>query len=335
MEPLLGSPPFTKNHQLCRDLDLCEAGESTDEIKPPVPVAALPGQPCIVLNDSIRIKQFLIKELWAQDLEAIAPHLWVMSTPSSANINPLHRQKVKGRDIIVTEDPRLHLVWISDRIFIKPIPKYILSHAFWEMFLLSRSSPLGDCVDQVRKAAKGYLRTYRLLIQHESDFIIAQQDHLRLVPKDVDWTDFCSFLSDLDRIEDADVSGRYCYGELRLSRLNLYAPLLLRKFHFEQVHGQYGDYFARLYGPILFIFAVVSTILNAMQVEMAAEQLSPAHWVSLWSISRWFSTISLVGTALISLCFILLWSWMVSDEWVYTIRCRLRTRRARHDQPNC
>lgn len=47
-------------------------------------------------------------------------------------------------------------------------------------------------------------------------------------------------------IDDAKVSGRYLYGELRLSRLNIYAPLLLRKFHYEQVHEQYGDYFERL-----------------------------------------------------------------------------------------
>src|SRR5271155_5226173 len=72
------------------------------------------------------------------------------------------------------------------------------------------------------------------------------------------------------RARDADVSDRYQYGELRLSRLNLYAPFLFHRFYYEQVHGQYGEYFARLYGPILFIFAVVSTLLNAMKVAMGA-----------------------------------------------------------------
>jgi len=258
-----------------------------------------------------------------------------MSTQSSANVNPLHRQRVKGREIIVTEDPRLHLVWIHDRVFIKPLPSYLLSHAFWEQFLLSKSSTLTDCRDAIRSAAMGYLRTYRHLIQHESDFVIAQQDHLRLVPKDVSWTQFCGFISDIISIQDTDVSDRYCYGELRLSRLNLYAPLFLRKFHYEQVHGQYGDYFARLYGPILFIFAVVSTILNSMQVEIAVEQVSAGHWEALWPISRWFSTISLVGTAVISLCLVLLWLWMIVDEWLYTTRCLLRRRQERRNQSKC
>jgi hypothetical protein len=82
------------------------------------------------------------------------------------------------------------------------------------------------------------------------------------------------------------VSGRCYFGELRLTRLNFYAPLLLRKFHFEQVHGQYGDYFARLYGPVLFVFAVVSTILNSMQVALAADQSLAVHWIPVWHASR-------------------------------------------------
>lgn len=331
MNPI--APPFSKAHQLCSDLDPHEAEGLTDEIRPPA--AALPGQPCVLLADCIRMKQFLLKEFWAHDLEAMAPRLWVMSTQSSANVNPLHRQRVKGREIIVTEDPRLHLVWIHDRIFIKPLPRYLLSHAFWERFLLSKSSPLADRRDAVRRAAIGYLQTYRHLIQHESDFVIAQQDHLRLVPKDVSWTQFCEFILELVGIQGSDVSARYCYGELRLSRLNLYAPLLLRRFYYEQVYGQYGDYFARLYGPVLFVFAVVSTILNSMQVEIAVEQVSAAHCEALWPISRWFSTISLVGTALISLCLVLLWLWMVVDEWLYAVRCRLRRRHEKRNQSKC
>ncbi|CAG8983150.1 hypothetical protein HYALB_00014076 [Hymenoscyphus albidus] len=152
------------------------------------------------------------------------------------------------------------------------------------MFLLNQSTCLGGRRDAIRKAALGYLRTYRYLIQHESDFRIAKQDHLCLVPHGVGWVAFCRFISALDQIKDANVSGRYRYGELRLSRLNFYAPFFLRKFHFEQIHGQYGDYFARLYGPILFIFAIVSTILNSMQVGLAVDQVATTHWLSIVAI---------------------------------------------------
>ena len=330
----LTSPPFSKAHQLCSDLNPCETmGSSTGDTQ--TPATALPGQPCILLDDRTRLKQFLVQEFWAQDLESMAPRLWVMATQSGTNVNPLHRQKIKGREIVVTEDPRLHLVWIHDRIFIKPLPSYLLSHAFWEHFLLSNLSPLGDRRDAILKAAMGYLRTYRYLIQHESDFVIAQQDHLRLIPKNISWAQFCEFITEIVCIQDTEVSDRYCYGELRLSRLNLYAPLFLRRFHYEQVYGQYGDYFARLYGPVLFLFAVVSTMLNSMQVEIAVEQVSTTHWEALWPMYRGFGTVSLVGIALVLLCFVLLWLWMILDEWQYAIRCRLRRRQTRRSQSKC
>jgi hypothetical protein len=258
-----------------------------------------------------------------------------MTTPSSDNINALHRQRVKGREIIVTEEPRLHLVWIHNRIFIKPLPRYLLSYAFWKDFLDEPSDRLGEDKHSIRKAAAGFLRTYRYLIRHETDFNIAQQEHLNLIPKDVDWPSFCRFTSDLSSIDDTAVSRRYYYGELRLTRLNFYAPLLLRKFHFEQVHGQYGDFFARLYGPILFVFALVSTTLSSMQVALAAEQLVAAQWVSMWHVSRWFSVLSLVGSAVVAGWFVLLWLWMFLDEWVYTARQKVEKRHKGVVDPKC
>jgi hypothetical protein len=317
--------PFSKSNQLVRDLEPNKADV--------LAIAPVPGQPAVMLNDSAHVRQFLEKELYSKDLERMAPRLWIMTTLSSANINALHRQRVKGREIIVTEEPRLHLVWIHNRIFIKPLPRYLLSHDFWEIYLSEGSNRLGETRNNICKAATGFLRTYRYLIQHESDFKIAQQEHLSLIPKDVDWASFCRFTSNLSHIQDSDVSGRYCYGELRLTRLNFYAPLFLRRFHFEQVHGQYGDFFGRLYGPILFIFAVVSIILNAMQVELAVEQLVAVHWVSFWPVCRWFTILSLLGAAFISAWFILLWSWIFMDEWIYTVKQKLKKRRENRGRP--
>lgn len=315
MEHLQASPPFSRDQQLCTDLD-AEDGA----------LVSLPGHPSLTLGDP-QMKQFLDHEFWAQDLETLAPNLWVMTTHSSQNIKPLHHQRVKGREIVVTEEPRLHLVWFYDRIFIKPLPKYILSQKFWELFLVKQSTYLGDRQDPVRRAALGYLRTYRYLIRHESDFNIAKQDHLRLVPQDVDWASFCRFICAFDHIEDIDVSPRYSYGELRLSRLNFYAPFFLGIFNFERIHGQYGDYFARFYGPVLFIFAMASIFLNAMQVELAVDQVDSVHWSSLWAPFRYFSLIVLIGTAILSFFFICLWSWLFLDEWIFTLRARRKLSR--------
>ncbi|OBT53673.1 hypothetical protein VE04_05560 [Pseudogymnoascus sp. 24MN13] len=247
------APPFSKDQQLCDELDNAKTDGWANQI---AARPAVHADGCAFENHKYERKP----------------------TPSS---------RVKGREIIVTEEPRLHLVWFYDRIFIKPLPKYLLSYTVWETFFVNNEGPL-VYQDEIRRASLGFLRTYRYLIQHESDFIIAKQEHLSLIPKDVQWEEFCEFISALE-IEDSDVSNRYCYGELRLSRLNLYAPFLLGKSHYENLHGQYGDYFARMYGPILFVFAVVSTVLNSMQVALAAEQNPGTHWASIWLAFRWFS----------------------------------------------
>lgn len=327
MEMKRNHPPLFRAHQLCHELDGCDFDS---------PFAVpLPGQPTVFINDFVRVTDFLEREFCSPDLEAIASRLWILSTQSSANINALHRQRVKGRDIVITEEVRLHLVWIRNRIFVKPLPKYLLSHEFWERFLSAKSSQADDHSETIRKAVLGFLRTYRYLIQYESDFMIAQQDHLRLIPQTVEWADFCQFTLELDQIKDSDVSGRYCYGELRLSRLNMYAPFLLRKFQFEQVHGQYGEFFERFYAPMLFVFAVFSTLLNSMQVGLAVEQVSSEHWVALRTVSRWFSAISLVGIFFIASFFAMLWLWMVVDEWIFVIRCRARKRKERSQGGCC
>lgn len=82
----------------------------------------------------------------------------------------------------MTEDPRLHLIWIDDRIFLKPLPHYLMSYVFWDTFM-SGPSKHGAAV-KLRKAALGYLPTHFYLIKYESDLRIAQDPALYLVPKE-------------------------------------------------------------------------------------------------------------------------------------------------------
>ena len=82
----------------------------------------------------------------------------------SANILPLHRQLDKGRRIVITEDLRLHLVWNSDRTFVKPLLRYLLSYTLWDLNLTNPQSPAGKSRERIRRAALGYLRTCYYLI---------------------------------------------------------------------------------------------------------------------------------------------------------------------------
>ncbi|THX88878.1 hypothetical protein D6D08_03931 [Aureobasidium pullulans] len=164
----------------------------------------------------------------------MARHLWLLSTHSAANITPLHRQSLRGRKIVVMEDPGLHLVWRHDCIYIKPVPKYLLSHVFWNDFLMVEPTAMPSDRCKIVAAALGFLRSYFYLIQHESDLRIAQREQLQLVPKTVTWEKFCSFSDSFGAISDDEVSERYQYGELRLTRLNLWGSgggFQLRPWH--------------------------------------------------------------------------------------------------------
>ena len=86
------------------------------------------------------------------------------------------------------------------------------------------------------------------------------------------WEQFCNLTAGLDLIADDQVSGRYAYGEIRLTRLNFYAPLLLRKSHFQRAQYQYKEYLPLLYGPILFSAGVASILLSGFQVAVAVQE---------------------------------------------------------------
>src|SRR5450432_3090044 len=107
--------PFSIDFQLDRTLDHWK-----DEGC--VPIGTLPGQPRISFDDPDRLTQFLLEDLSIPLLEKMAPWLWMLSTQSSDNISPLQHQRVKGREIVITENPQLHLVWFYNRIYLKPIP---------------------------------------------------------------------------------------------------------------------------------------------------------------------------------------------------------------------
>ena len=316
-----GVCPFRRENALVPDF--ASQASSSSEVSSSE-VKTVPGQPLLAWNDRRGITSLLKSELLTPELDIMSPHMWMMSTQSSANINALHRQIVKGRKILITEDPQLHLVWLQDRIHIKPQPKCLLSHAFWTDAMLSPSSKSGSRQSELVKAALGYLRSYRYLIRHESDLHIAQRDNLRLVPKEITWEQISRFLADLATIHDNAVSPRYAFGELRLSRLNFYGKFILRRFHYERLHVQYGSYFAQFYAPLLFFFGLFALVLNAMQVELAVEQISGSKTINLQELGRVLALMSLAWLALTTSALFLMFLYLFVDEWQYAIRNKIR-----------
>ncbi|KAF5716140.1 ankyrin protein 3 [Fusarium mundagurra] len=294
-------PPFTPEHSLLRD-------EQS---------AHVPGFPRVPRHGKDQVRELLISEFCSDDLDRVSDKLWWMSKQDSTSIWPLHRQLLQGRSIIVTENPKLHLVWINDRVFIKPLPRFIGSHDFWREHLCSNNT--SEDV-RIRRAALGYLRTYFYLIQHESDFRIAKDPALGLIPEDITWGQFCDFTSGLDKILDKDVSLRYAYGQIRLTRLNFYAPVILHKSYFQRVDFQYGQYFARFYAPVLFAFGITSVTLSGLQV-VASLETGSANWQGL---ALGVSVLAILVSFGLLVGFGVLLSWKIAKEWKFAIKERRR-----------
>ncbi|CAG7973165.1 unnamed protein product [Penicillium salamii] len=296
--------PFSKEKQLYDELEIAPNGDLTRNsvvrsIKPPKDY--LPGEPRLGINDH-RVYEYLQCEFMTETLNDLSPHLWLVATQDSTHISSLRHQIVRGRNVIITEDPGLHLVWIYDRVFVKPMPKYLLSHAFWEFYLADVNSKLilPAHQEETKKAILGFMRSYTFLIRHKSDFDLATNDENRLLPKNITYSAFVKFIMNFEGIPDESVSLRYKFGDLRLSRLNFWITIFHGRFTYHNVHGYYGAYFARFYGPLLFVFGVLSVVLSAMQVALAVGQpLEDGSWSVFAYICRGFATCSIFCVALI------------------------------------
>ena len=160
-------------------------------------------------------------------------------------------------------------------------------------------------------------------MQHESDLRIAQRDNTLLVPKHVGWENMCQFRTSLSAINDYDVTPRYTFGELRLSRLNFYAKIFLGRFHYQRVYDQYGSYFSQFSGPLLFVFGTLSLALNALQVDLGAQQLPKGTASMMHTLSQWFSISTLLWLALICSSLFFVFLYMFVDEWQYAIWAKI------------
>ncbi|GME41066.1 hypothetical protein MMC28_004106 [Neofusicoccum parvum] len=253
----------------------------------------LPGQPRQLLEEP-GLLNYLKNEHLTPDLDAMAPKLWLA----------LHHQAARGRQIILSETPALHLVWHFQCIFIKPIPRYMLSHAFWQ-YAFHHSTDTKDLYG----ASAGFMRSYSYLIRYQSDFDKAISESL-IPGKDsegnaITFERFAKFIEPFARLKDERVSPRFQYGELRLTRLNIFTRFLLGKLTYFHINAQWASYLKRYLTPMITTFAIFSVVLNAVQVALAAQTMSESseNWQT-FSDASWYFSVTTVITAAIGISII-------------------------------
>ena len=161
------------------------------------------------------LASFLAHDLLMTRLNSIHKHLWMVGRMQPPR--PLHAQLLMSREIVVTEQIALHLVWTKGKIFIKPLPRYLLDEEFC-MANIDGKATLARC-------AQGLLYTYSALVASESDFRIARNSGL--LPMAKDWPEWRGIVRRFVEKQSASghniygmINERYLYGELRLSRLD-------------------------------------------------------------------------------------------------------------------
>lgn len=259
---------------------------------------------------------FIRLDMDVSRLNQIHQYLWIAGRPTNAR--PLHRQKMIERQIFITEQADLHLVWHESRIFIKPLPDYVFDHQIWNDIICNNAA--------LHASFCGFLLSYVWLLCYPSDFKVAVE--LGLVSSEVSWNDWTSFVDEFLSNIDCDtldsVNKRYRYGELRLNRLNIIYRLthifesgrLLRGYAYG--YSRYTVFFERNFGWTLLVFLYVTLVLTAMQVGLGTTKLEENK--AFQQASYGFAVFSIVLPLVVVSVGLLLFSWFFVYHLIATRR---------------
>ncbi|KAI0595659.1 hypothetical protein F4775DRAFT_568536 [Biscogniauxia sp. FL1348] len=230
--------------------------------------------------------EFLKAELSVKRLNAIQDWLWVCGRPMPPR--PLHHQVLISRSIAVTENPELHLVWSGNRIFLKPVPAWLLEPDVWEAHIAADA--------ETAACARGFLFSYAALVEYESDFRLATESGL--LPRAVTWGAWRALARELLAAHCyAGVNPRYWYGELRLGRLNkvyrLRKGFLFRGYSSVAAHAVYADLIRDNFAALATVLGYVVIVLTAMQVGLGVEQLQADR--AFQDVSYGFTVFSIIA----------------------------------------
>ncbi|KAI9147031.1 hypothetical protein HJFPF1_13062 [Paramyrothecium foliicola] len=201
--------------------------------------------------------------------------LWLIAVPGAPR--SLYYQKFLRREIVIAEELDLHLIWAKSRIFVKPLPDFLLNYDFWETYI--------SCDPQLHRAACGLLYSYCGLIRFDHDLQVAQE--CRLINANLNyrvWTEFVRAALPYLNPKDSNIMDkRFQYGELRLHRLDTiyrYSPYrfsvsgILQGFP-HALNESYVPYMDQ-YNNAVSAFGIIVIVLSAFNLSLSAQSKSPS-----------------------------------------------------------
>ncbi|KAF2996770.1 hypothetical protein E8E14_004198 [Neopestalotiopsis sp. 37M] len=289
-----------------------------------------------IITPGLDDSEWIEKELDLKRLDRMFDHLWLAGRPMPPR--PLHYQLFIGRDILITEQMDLHLVWMGNKIFLKPLPQYLLEPQFWTDHLCCREQcgckgitqqsgqgQAGGCRQRpLWRAATGFLFSYAALINYESDFRIAKERNL--IPSEIPWSGWKDFVRELgtDYIY-GKVDRRFIYGELRLNRLSkIHRVLHFSLRGYSQAWNQYASMIEANFALIASIVVYVAFILGAMQTGLST---SYAENETFQAVSWGFTVFSILGLVIMTVVVFLVLLALFAGNVVATLAYRKRRMR--------
>jgi hypothetical protein len=231
----------------------------------------------MVPSTSDEVLEFLSKDLSVQKLNSIHNQLWIAGHPTPPR--HLSYQTALSRDIVLSEKMELHLLWKAKRIYIKPLPRYLLAVGFWDRYI--HNGPSNDTQSFAQRAmiaacARGFLLSYCALVAYESDFNLAKD--IGLLPCGIEWKQWKTWVAQvIYNCPYRSVNQRFWYGELRLSRLNIIyrcqSGFCLRGYTHVGAPSDYSEFLSENFSSLVVGLGFFVVVLTAMQVGLATQPL--------------------------------------------------------------
>ncbi|KIW55044.1 hypothetical protein PV05_07361 [Exophiala xenobiotica] len=295
--PPAHKPPFPRTSSLIARKDLILPAAFND--MSPLARELLP----LRIEERNEVQRFLCAFLDISRFNSIRKMLWLIGVPGAPR--SLYYQKLLRREIVIAERLDLHLVWAKSRIFIKPLPDFLLNYEFWENHI--------SCEPQLHRAACGLLYSYCGLIRFGHDLQLAQENHL--INENLDyraWTEFTrTILSILDHNDFDTMEKRFRYGELRLNRLDVIYRYSPQEFSVSSMLQGFPHALTESYVPYMdqynnavSAFGVIVIILSAFNLSLSAHSKSPDP--DLQQAAYGFAVFAMILCALVTGLFIVL-----------------------------
>jgi hypothetical protein len=307
------TPPFPLEAELVHwktsTPSMAEASVWDNDFAKSLPCIFIDTESEEILLASSHVRAFLKEDLSFTRLDVAYKYLWWAGRQFPAR--PLHRQVHElGRAIALTSRADLHLVWCprTRRIFLKPLPAYLLSHLCWASHV---------SIDRdLDTSARGFLLSYIWLIRNEHDWAVAHD--ACLIPAEVTWVAWRDFVESVIRSGGLSVNGlvgvhrRFHYGELRVNRLDHIYRFTRPSNGHQLLRGyggllspSYSDFFRKRFRWIIIVFAFCNTVLSALQVGLATDP--PGSSKTLQDVSTGIVLFSLFVLGLTVVVFLLMY----------------------------